>query len=62
MKRDSQWPGLLVTRHSLAPSAPETPAPRRVPVTRRRVERIRAKQELPRVAILTRRRPLPKGH
>jgi hypothetical protein len=53
-----QWPAFLVGRHSLAsnPSRPGTKT------ARRRVPPMRAKQEFPRLAILTRRRPLPKGH
>jgi hypothetical protein len=55
MKDDLQrWPGFLVTRHSLQ-------GERRRFAVRRAPAKV-AKQELPRVAILTRRRPLPKGH
>ena len=52
-----QWPAFLVTRHSLkVRSGTAKHAPRR------RVSVTTAKQEFPRVANLTRRRPLPKGH
>jgi hypothetical protein len=51
--KQQPWPSFLVTRHSL-------PAERRFAVRRAPVKA--AKQEFPRVAILTRRRPLPKGH
>jgi hypothetical protein len=57
MKNDlRQWPAFLVSRHSLPITRrPAKPAPRRARV-------IPARKEFPRVAILTHRRPLPKGH
>jgi len=53
--KHQQWPTFLGSRHSLpSPPRPAKPAARRA--------RIPIKQEFTRVAILTRRRPLPKGH
>ena len=52
--KQQPWPGFLVSRHSL-------PAERRGFAVRRAPAKP-TKQEFPRVAILTRRRPLPKGH
>lgn len=56
MKQPQSWPFFLVTRHSLSTT------PRAVAPVKRRVAAVRAKQEFPRVANLTRRRPPPKGH